>query len=46
MERTYDAENKAENIPNYQTDADIRTILEQQRQAGETDDDEIERRNE
>ena len=46
VERTYDAENKAENIPNYQTDADIRTILEQQRQAGETDDDEIERRNE
>ena len=44
VERTYDAENKAENIPNYQTD--IRTILEQQRQAGETDDDEIERRNE
>ena len=44
VERTYDAENKAENIPNYQTDADIR--LEQQRQAGETDDDEIERRNE
>ena len=37
---------KAENIPNYQTDADIRTVLEQQRQAGETDDDEIERRNE
>ena len=34
------------NIPNYQTDADIRTVLEQQRQAGETDDDEIERRNE
>jgi hypothetical protein len=46
VERTYDAENKAENIPNYQTDADIRTVLEQQRQAGETDDDEIERRNE
>ena len=46
VERTYDAENKTENIPNYQTDADIRTILEQQRQAGETDDDEIERRNE
>jgi len=46
VERTYDAENKAENIPNYQTDADIRTILEQQRQAGETDDNEIERRNE
>jgi hypothetical protein len=33
VERTYDAENKAENIPNYQTDADIRTVLEQQRQA-------------
>ena len=46
VERTYGAENKAENIPNYQTDADIRTVLEQQRQAGETDDDEIERRNE
>ena len=46
VERTYDAENKVENIPNYQTDADIRTVLEQQRQAGETDDDEIERRNE
>ena len=46
VERAYDAENKTENIPNYQTDTDIRTVLEQQRQAGETDDDEIERRNE
>ena len=46
VERVYDAENKTENIPNYQTDTDIRTVLEQQRQAGETDDDETERRNE
>ena len=46
VERAYDAENKTENIPNYQTDTDIRTVLEQQRQAGETDDDETERRNE
>ena len=38
VERTSDAKNKAENIPNFQTD------VEQQRQAG--DDDEIERRNE